>query len=116
MHALAAGPPPGIQEELLPLLITIENPLQVSMRKEHSPAEKDVRRTSREFLEASEQFRRNATGTKVSNELFVVDRDDLSVDHRSLDAERVDILFLVGGERNILGEEIGNCEHFWLGG
>jgi hypothetical protein len=77
--------------------------LVLPMRKEHAPAQKDVRPMTRELLESGEQFQRNPAGAKFSKELLVINSDDLAVHYCVLDCERINILLLVGGNGDIFG-------------
>lgn len=79
MHAIATWPAASVEEERLPLLIPVQNLVEITMRKEHPPAKEDVRAVARQSLETLQERRIDAAGTKLVYELVVVDRQLLAV-------------------------------------
>jgi len=95
VHTLTTRTSPGIDVELFPLFIKVENSLEISMGKEHSSSQKLMGPTPSKLLKASEKLRRNLPGTKVPDELLVIDGDNFTINHGSFDCEWIDILLLI---------------------
>lgn len=97
VHTLTTRASPGIDVELFPLFIKVENSLEISMGEEHSSSQKLMRPTPSETLKASEKLRRDLSGTEIPDELLIIDSDNFTINRGSFDCEWIDILLLVCG-------------------
>ena len=112
VHAIAARPAAGVEEERLALLVPVEDPVELAVREEHAPAEEDVRAVAREPFEPLEQRSVDTPRAELVDELVVVDRELLPIRRdRALDIPRSNDLRLCAVRR---GLDRGRVDLFWV--